>query len=193
MTTGAEQLARLRRELDDVDARAAALARSCSVAEWQERPEPGAWSASECLQHLVLSADAMLPRVDEAMEAGRRAGALGAGPFGAGVFGRILIWALEPPYRVKSRTAARFQPASAATPDEDVAALHRAHDRVRSALDRAQGLALDRLTIQSPFFERARYNLYAAFALLPVHARRHLWQAERTVRLVHGKTRVAPQ
>jgi hypothetical protein len=33
----------------------------------------------------------------------------------------------------------------------------------------------------SPFEARASYNLYAAFAILPVHARRHLWQAEQAL------------
>ena len=65
---------------------------------------------------------------------------------------------------------------------EDVATLRQAHDRVRAALADAAGLALDRLSIASPFVERARYNAYAALAILPVHARRHLWQAEQTVR-----------
>ena len=46
-------------------------------------------------------------------------------------------------------------------------------------LDRANGLALDRLFVISPFNARFNYNLYSAFRLLPVHQRRHLWQAER--------------
>jgi hypothetical protein len=133
------------------------------------------------VQHLVLSVDAMLPRMEAALAGARARQQTGTGPFKPGLLGRLLIWGLEPPYRMKSKTGAAFVPRATRTPDEDVAALRHAHDRVRAALDQASGLALDRLSIASPFFERARYNVYAAFAVLPVHARRHLWQAERTV------------
>jgi hypothetical protein len=178
---GSGQLDRLRREFDDADARVAALAASCS-AQWQVRPDEGGWSPSECVQHLVLSVDAMLARMDVVIADGIARGRHGTGPFGPGLIGRLLLWSLEPPYRMKSKTGAAFQPPSTRTAEEDVDALRAAHDRVRASLERARGLALDRLAIQSPFAERLRYNLYAAFAILAVHARRHLWQAEQTAR-----------
>ncbi len=182
MTTGSGQLERIHRELDDVDARAAALAQACSVDRWQARPPSGGWSPSECLQHLELSADAMLPRIDAAIDEGRRRQALGDGPYRPRLFARLLMWVLEPPYRMRSKTGAAFVPAVTRTPEEDVAALRAAHDRVRASLGRARGLALDRLTLASPFFERARYDVYGAFAIIAVHARRHVWQAEQTAR-----------
>ncbi len=182
MTTGLAQLERIRDELDAVDARAEALARRCSAAQWQARPALGGWSPSECVQHLELSARAMLPRMRAAIEQGRLDQRVGSGPYRAGLVPRLLMWMLEPPYRMKSKTGAAFTPATARTPDEDIAALRAAHDEVRASLLQARGLALDRLSIASPFFERARYDLYAAFAIIAVHARRHVWQAEETVR-----------
>ena len=177
----AEQLDALRRQLDACDARAERLAAACTAVQWQARPAEGGWSPSECVQHLVLSVDAMLPRVEGALADGRARQLTGTGPFGAGLLGRLLIWGLEPPYRLKSKTKPAFVPTTTRTPAEDVATLRQAHDRVRAALADAAGLALDRLSIASPFVERARYNAYAALAILPVHARRHLWQAEQTV------------
>jgi len=46
-------------------------------------------------------------------------------------------------------------------------------------IDRAQGLPLERLRVVSPFNARVKYNLYSALKLIPVHQRRHLWQAEQ--------------
>ena len=68
--TGRQQLDRVRTELDEVDASAARLASSCSLAAWQSRPADGGWSPSECVQHLVLSVDAMLARMDVAVRVG---------------------------------------------------------------------------------------------------------------------------
>ena len=180
--TGRQQLDRVRAELDEADARTSRLASGCSLAAWQSRPADGGWSPSECVQHLVLSVDAMLERMDVAIADGQAQGRRGEGPYSAGVLGRLLLWSLEPPYRrLRTKTGAAFVPASIRTPDEDVRALRAAHDRVRASLEHARGLSLDRLSIASPFAARASYNLYAAFAILAVHARRHLWQAEQAI------------
>jgi hypothetical protein len=175
------QLDRLRRELDEADARAAALAASCSADEWRTRPPGGGWSPSECLQHLVLSVDAMLPRIEEALKEGLAQDLRSHGPFGPGLLGRLLLWSIEPPYRMRTRTAPSFIPPSARLAPEDLAELSRAHDGVRATIERARGIALNRLTMESPFDARVRYNIWTALAILPAHARRHLWQAEQTL------------
>ncbi len=180
--TGSEQLDRLRRELDEVDARAAALAARVDDVTWKTRPAPNAWSPSECVQHLVLSAEAMTARLDPAIDDARSRGVLGDGPYRPGWIGRLLLWSLEPPYRMRAKTGAAFVAPGARSSADDIAALRTAHDAVRTSLDRARGLALDRLTMASPFFENARYNLYAGFATIAVHGRRHLWQAEQAVK-----------
>ncbi len=180
--TGQQQLARLQAALHDVDARATQLASSCPPRRWQQRAAGGGWAPSECVQHIVLSAEAMLARVDEAMAAGRTTAGEIVGPYRTGLLGRVLLWGLEPPYRrFRTRTGSAFVPAAPRPPEVDIPALLAAHGAVRDSLTRAQGLPLDRLHIASPFDARVRYNLYAAFSLLPVHARRHLWQAAQSI------------
>ena len=49
------------------------------------------------------------------------------------------------------------------------------------ALDSAHELALDQAQIVSPFGEKVKYNLYAAFVPIAAHLRRHLWQAEQVL------------
>ena len=171
---GAGQLERIARQLAEADARLLRLAASCTDRAWTSRPPSGGWSPSECVQHLVLSVDALLPRVDAAMRDGRDGQVVGAGPFTAGLLGRVLLWAIEPPYRIRTRTGEAFEPAAARTPSDDVAALLARHAAAREQLVAAQDMALDRLTIVSPFAARVRYNLYVALALVPTHARRHL-------------------
>jgi hypothetical protein len=46
----------------------------------------------------------------------------------------------------------------------------------------ADGVALDRATLISPFNRRLRYNLLSAFAILAAHERRHLWQVEQAIK-----------
>jgi hypothetical protein len=54
-----------------------------------------------------------------------------------------------------------------------------AQDVLIESLHAADGVALDRATIISPFNRRLRYNLLSMFAVLAAHERRHLWQAEQ--------------
>jgi hypothetical protein len=54
-----------------------------------------------------------------------------------------------------------------------------AQEVLMESLHAADGVALDRATIISPFNRRLRYNLLSMFAILAAHERRHLWQAER--------------
>jgi hypothetical protein len=51
---------------------------------------------------------------------------------------------------------------------------------VRS-VEEADGLALGRIRITSPFDSRLRYNLFSCLTILPRHQQRHIWQAEQVL------------
>ncbi len=84
-----------------------------------------------------------------------------------------------PPVRARVQTAAPFIPPSTAPPGELVAEFDRWQAAQVSCVAAADGLALERLSISSPFVGRLRYNLYACLTILPRHQHRHLWQAEQ--------------
>lgn len=171
------QLAHLQREFHEGLARAQALA-ALPHAAWAQRPPTGGWSVAECVGHLNLTARAFLPRMTAAIERGRRDGATGTGPFSRGFIGAALAWYLEPPYRLRSKTAAAFVPGDPADRDATMAEFTQLHRDLVACLQSADGLDLNRLMVASPFAERLQYNLYAAFSVTAAHLRRHLWQAE---------------
>ena len=53
----------------------------------------------------------------------------------------------------------------------------------------AEGLALSRIKVGSPFLPRLRYSVYFALRTIPGHQRRHLWQAEQAVHRVRSRSR----
>jgi hypothetical protein len=183
------QLASLADELDAASARAAGLGARVDEAAFHARPSSGGWSAAECVAHLTLTTAGMLPRIDEALRAGR-GGVADAHRYRRGLMGALLIWTMEPPSRVRTRTVAAFVPESTGTRADVLAAFAASQAALRDSLGRASGLDLDRLRIVSPFNARVKYNVYAAFCLLLAHERRHLWQAERAIAAV--ATRPAP-
>jgi hypothetical protein len=180
-TTARSQVDNIRRQLDETTTRLEHMAARAGAARWQERPGAAAWSASECVQHLVTTIDAFLPRIDAALaQATPRAGDMDA-PFRQSPIGRLFVRFLEPPYRLRAKAGGPFVPETSRPPEIDLAEFTARHAELHVRLDRAAAYPLDRLTLQSPFFERLRYTLYTTFLLIPAHERRHIWQAEQAL------------
>jgi hypothetical protein len=174
------QLSDLAGQFEDVRRRGRALA-AVPEAAWARRPAGGGWSAAECVEHLNVTARAFLPRMQEAIAQARREGRHGAGPFSRGLVGAALAWWLEPPYRMRSRTGAAFEPGPAPARGPTLAAFDALHADLAACVRAADGLDAGRVFVASPFAERLRYNLFAAFGVTAAHCRRHLWQAERAL------------
>jgi hypothetical protein len=180
-TTAQQQVQDIRRQLDEATTRLEDMAARAGAARWQERPGAATWSASECVQHLVITVDAFLPRIDAALaQATPRSGGMDA-PFRQSPIGRLFVRFLEPPYRLRAKTGGPFVPETSRPPEIDLAEFTARHAQLHARLDGAAAYALDRLTLRSPFFERLRYTLYTTFLLIPAHERRHIWQAEQAL------------
>jgi hypothetical protein len=147
------------------------------------RPGPDAWSASECVVHLLLTSRAVLPALRSGLDEARRRGGRTPARLHRGFVGWMIWRSLAPRGGMRSRTGAPFSPA-AASPGDVHAALaefEAVQDEQLALLRAADGLPLHRVRISSPFEPRIRYNLYAAFSIVSVHQLRHLRQAERAV------------
>lgn len=179
-----EALEDIRAELEAVSKRASAIVAALPPELMGRRPVPESWSVAECLNHLTLTADAYAPVVREALAEGRRHNLRGSGKhFRMEPVAWLLAWWLEPPYRFRSRTPAAFVPATS-DPAEALPHFLERQQQLLGLLAEANGLALERLQIASPFARQVRYSVYSAFRLIAVHERRHLWQAEQVARRV---------
>jgi hypothetical protein len=173
-----DPLDELEQELNEATRRAWALVQSTDGRLFTVRPEPGRWSAAECLAHLSISTDLFLPVLRKAItQPGKRAKKKQPK---MDLLGRILRWFLEPPIRQKVKTSAPFVPkavrAKADAFGEFAGLQEKLIDVLRDARDADFGQK-----IVSPFDKRVKYNLYSAFRIVAAHERRHLWQAEQTV------------
>lgn len=175
------QLPDLQVALDDTERRAHALAALAGHDRWMQAPAPGRWSPSQCVQHLVRTIDAFLPIVDDAFERAARPPAAPAAPYRPDLIGRLLLWMLEPPYRIRTATPAPFVPDEARPAAIDLAEFVARHEAWRRRLRRADGYPLETMRIASPFVRRTSYSLYSTFCIVPTHERRHLWQGEQAL------------
>lgn len=174
-----EQARGLSAELAAVSKQARALVSGLNSAALTERPPNGGWSVAENLQHLLLTADAMLPRAATAVARLEAESRKAKTPSGVGLMGWLLLKALEPPARMKSKTAQPFEPLSVGDPSTLLERLEAANQQLGRLIVRADGLAASTVKVVSPFNAKVTYNLYAAFRIMLCHSRRHLWQAEQ--------------
>lgn len=173
------QLQAVVEELEEARSRARRLAEGLDPAIWGMRPGPERWSIAEQIIHLNLTSKAYVPVIEEALRRGREQGRTGPGPFRRDFIGWLLGRMIEPPVRVKTKTTAPFVPAAVEPAEAVMRGFDRCQDELVGLLRQAEGLALSRIQITSPFDSRVRYNLYSGFRLLAAHQRHHLWIGER--------------
>jgi DinB superfamily len=173
------QLALVKEELLYARERARAVCRRLDQVTWAARPSPDSWAIGECLTHLNITSERLIPLIDDAIRDGRARKLEGNGPYSKGLIGWALQRFLEPPYKMKTKTPDSFHPAVVDPMGETLERFDYLQLELQVRIDRSAGLAIDRLRLVSPFDARVKYNLYATFCILAAHQRRHLWQAER--------------
>lgn len=145
------------------------------------RPDPTTWSVGECISHLSVTVDRYLPMLDAAIDKARAAGRTGKGPYQYGFLSRYFVNMLEPPVSRRFKAPKPFLP----PPEIDAAKVLpdfvASHEQLIRRIERASGLDLVRVKVQSPAFSLLRMNLGKGFELMCAHCRRHLWQARQVM------------
>ena len=140
------------------------------------RPEPGRWSVAECLDHLHVTGEEVLARVEAAIARGWAQGKTGVPPFRYGWLGPWFVRANAPSGRPVP-TPRVFRPREGRPPVgalDDFLALQ---DELSAALERADGLDLARVRARSPVTPLLRIGIGSWFEVVAVHQQRHLAQA----------------
>src|SRR5579863_5835796 len=147
----------------------------------RKRPSKDNWSALECVLHLNLSNQAMLPGIRLAVENAPEARDA-ASAYKMDMAGRLLAWSLEPPAFIKFKTSKLAEPADIASVETEPTLLEfeRLHQQLLELLHASAGKAIDQQKMQSPF-ANMHYNTYSAFRIICAHDRRHLWQARKAL------------
>ncbi|HEV7919768.1 MAG TPA: DinB family protein, partial [Thermoanaerobaculia bacterium] len=125
-------------ELNDATERARRLVEQVDGRRFTVRPDPSRWSAAECLAHLSLSSEEMLPALREAIEQAPRGGPLRKVKMDW--LGALMRWFLEPPVRSRVKTSARFVPRSVRAKAETLAEFLELQQKLVETLHDARGL-----------------------------------------------------
>jgi hypothetical protein len=163
------------------ETRAQALVASAGSQLCNTPPTAGSWSATECLHHLNISADAYFPIWQQIVANARPRKTVINAPYRTDFWGRLLSWILEPPPRIRSKTPIPLEPASCGTVESVLSGFLERQQRIVATLHRCRGRAIDQVRMASPVDPRIRYSIWSSFLIVSAHQRRHLWQAEQAV------------
>lgn len=141
------------------------------------RPPSGGWSVAQCLTHLTLMNDYYLRGWDEAV---KEAAAAQQGPF-AGLKptlpGRLFVWAMEPPYRMKGTANKPTAPPPRISRAGLVEAYRAGHEGYRHLVRASAAVDVNRIVRPNTFIPSVKMRLATVLLIIPAHDRRHLWQA----------------
>ncbi len=179
------QLSAIARDLRDAQARFERLLAATPSEKWQERAVPGSWSVAGCIAHLNLTSAAMVPRLRVACDEARVLGGGSPYRFKRSALGLVISATTGPLWRLGGFRFGRVNTAPAFIPGGDLPReqLVREFTEWTAAelelVEKADGLPLHRVRMESPFVKGAKYDAYSGMLTLGRHKHRHLEQAER--------------
>jgi DinB superfamily len=145
----------------------------------RKRRSPANWSALECVVHLNLATQAMLPGIRRAVEEALPSSS-DQQRYKMDFAGRLLAWSLEPPVFIKLKAPKLAQPLASSGPEPVWQEFERLHAELIELLQASAGKAIDQQKMKSPF-ANMHYSAYSAFRIIAAHDRRHLWQARKSL------------
>ncbi len=178
----------LQDQLEAAGREAELLVAGLSEEEGIRRPEAGAWSVAECLDHLATGNRIYLGAMQEPVERARREGRYRRRPARPGVVGRLFARSLEPPPAWWSHLKAprKIRPRPAPPLGETFTGYMASLAGARAFLHANADLDLAGIRFPNPFIHGIRFSLATGFHVLAAHARRHLWQAWRVRRAIEA-------
>jgi hypothetical protein len=180
-TTLPPELRALEAQLDrcEADAHAVVAGLSDALGRWQ--PAPGAWSVSECLDHLATANRVYVAAMRPSAARARARGRLRRGPALPGVIGRWFVRTLEPESveRRKLKAPSKIRPRSSPPLADAFDAFIASQRDVRTFLRECADLDLASIHFPNPFITGIRFSLATGLHVIPAHERRHLRQAWR--------------
>ena len=151
---------------------------------WNRHRETGRWSAAVCVEHLNLTSRAYLPLFRDAISEARQ---LRRGPvthYRKDAFGWFMTQMVGPMRHIgklrlmKVKTTPPFVPKGGQSRTDLLSEFVRLQADIITQIRTADGLALDKVRIVSPFGGRMKYNAYSGMVIVSRHQHRHIDQAE---------------
>lgn len=166
-------------QLDAIHAKATGICTGLDSAQFNWQPDNGQrWSIAQCFDHLAKTTALYGARLEDAID---------SAPAGherdtahPNLLGRLLIWSIEPPARIRVRAQPGLQPPSTLDAADVRRAFSDSLDYLSNLAARALRIDASRVKYANPLAGNIRaFNVATGILVLLAHNRRHLHQAQR--------------
>jgi hypothetical protein len=176
-------LEELVRQFEAVHSSASELVQRLDEKQFNWQPAPDRWSIGQNIAHLNISAADTFPFLDAMLAKARAQGSSSEHALSRTLIGRLFVWVIEPPYRVRVKTRSTHVPRSVVTMASELALLQKNQDAYAARVRAGAGLNICavkenlNLLAGNPKAPPANLNLFEWLLFVAAHERRHLWQA----------------
>ncbi|WP_291911717.1 DinB family protein [Chitinophaga sp. CB10] len=150
-----------------------------------QQPEPGSWSAIQCLEHLNSYGRFYLPALGKAIEQavikGTRANAAFRSGLVGGWFTRLMLPDANGKPKSKMQAPKDHQPVPQLSADKVLKEFIEQQVEMESLLVAATRINLEKVKVPTSLSNFIRMSAGDTFAFLIAHMQRHLRQAERAI------------
>lgn len=167
---------RLISELNAADQRAEVVARGLNPAQLNWQPGQNAWSVGQCLEHLRIGNEILVPVLATALEGHQRRP---VDEISLGWFSRRFIRAyIAPnPGGARARAPGKLTPVRQVDPGV-LDGFLRSTEAARALVEHASNYDVNRIRYPNPFIPLLRFTVGVGLEIIAKHAGRHLLQAE---------------
>lgn len=165
--------------LDATEADARELVKGLSAEQANWKPQPGAWSICECLDHLGTTNIVYAGVLQKAVATSPDQYKQPTGLIAPGMLSRWFLESMDAPARRKFKAPAKIVPKQNGNPTELLQAFLESHELVREVVESARSVNVNRLRFKNPFIGAIRFTVGTGLMIINAHDRRHLWQAEQ--------------
>jgi len=176
MTT---ELNSLVKQLETIAGDAERVFGGLSPAQLNWKPSAERWSVGQCFDHLITTNRTYLPIIDSVVAGKKQSNIWQKLPFLPGLWGKLLIKALDPASTTKSKAPKKFEPAQSEINGSIIHDFVAHQSVIAEKMQSTANLDLERIVITSPAASVVAYSLMDAYRIIAVHERRHFQQAQR--------------
>jgi hypothetical protein len=162
--------------LDAADRRAVSVAEGLNAIQLNWQPSRGAWGVGQCLEHLRIGNEILLPAISAALEGHQRRP---VDEITLGWFSRWFIreYIAPNPRGTRARAPRKIEPAKQVEPIV-LESFLRSTKSARVVVSQASGYDVNHIRYKNPFIPLLRFTVGAGLEIIAKHANRHLLQAE---------------
>jgi hypothetical protein len=145
------------------------------------RREKYTWSAAECFDHLIVTNNQYIPRIETALEKDNKSN--GNAEFKTTFTGRFLLNSVNPGNKRKNKAPRLYRPEIKLYTKEVINFFLDQNNIISGLICKSEGKDLTSIKVNSPVTSLLRFNLGECFQIIIQHNWRHIAQAGRILEI----------